>query len=216
VTVLRLATPAAADDLATFARRASQHDAEAVVRVVVAGTTAAFFASSVFDALALRTVALAEPAPRASDQVVEAVGLAARAASARELLDLPPPLPALRWVGPLPPRAGWRPTATLASAQVVAAVESGIAEFRQRVAAQAEPGRSLAAARAAMESVAADVWGRELAGEATVGLAHAAYAFGFLAPHGDVTIRAAGGWRRLDAAHGTVLTHRLDPLGVLS
>jgi hypothetical protein len=216
VTVLQLAAPAAADDLATFARRASRHDAEAVIRVVISGTTAAFFAATSFDALALRTAALAEPVASGHDEVVEAVGLAATAAAARGgRLELPAALPALRWIGPLPPRSGWRVTATLPAADVVATVEAGIAEFRSRVAAQAESGLSLAAARAAMESVAADVWGRDIGGDATVGLAHAGHAFGFLVPHGEVVVRAAGPWRRLDGAYGTVLTRRLDPLGLL-
>lgn len=215
MTTLLLGDPRAAADLATFARRASRHDAEAVIRVAAKGSTAAFFASTVFDALALRTVALAEPVEPPVDVVVEAVGLAARAATAQPALDLPPALPALRWIGPLPPRSGWRVTGTLASADVVATVEAGVAEFRARVANQAESGLSVAAARAAMEGVAADVWGRELAGGATVGLAHAAHAFGFLAPTGDVVVRAAGVWQRLDGAVGTVLGRRVSPLGAL-
>lgn len=202
---------AAATDLGTYARRIARHDAEAVLRVVAGEGTAAFFAQTPFQAVAARAVALREPVRPELDVVLEAATLAARAAGGGDPLELPPPVPALRWTAGLPPRSGWRETARLPSDRVSQAVGDGVAEFRRRAV---EVGAGRPGAGAVLESLAADVWSRELAGGVPVRLAHAADSYGFLGG-GDVVLRAAGPWHRLDAAYGSVFAREAVGLGLL-
>lgn len=201
------AHPGAAADLATFAQRVAKYEPDSVLRVVAHGAVAGCFAETPFDSLALRAVALAEPAD--IDVVVEAGNLAARAAGAAGAADrfeLPPALPALRWTSSLPPRSGWTELARLPLTAVVADVERGVEEFRTRAAGVAD-GKSLRAGRAALEGLAAEIWDRELAAGMPLRLAHAASSYGFLSGPGgaEVALRSVGSWWRLDAPHGSVL-----------
>lgn len=194
----------AAADLATFARRVARFDADAVIRIVADGLVAGCFAETPFDALALRAVALAEPL--SVDVVVEAGTLAARAVGTNGELELPVPVPAMRWASSLPPRSGWTELATLAGPDVAAAVAAGVDEFRRR-GPQATAGLALREGRAVLEKVAAEIWDRELAAGVPLRLAHAAESYGFLGG-GDVALRGVGPWWRLDAPHGSVLARR--------
>lgn len=196
--------PAAAADLATFARRVARFEADAVIRIVADGTVAGCFAETPFDALALRAVALAEPL--SADVVVEAGTLAARALGANGEMELPPALPALRWTSSLPPRSGWRELARLAGSEVVARVGAGVEEFRQR-GPDVTAGQALREGRASLEALAAEIWDRELVAGIPLRLAHAADSYGFLGD-GDVVLRGVGPWWRLDAPHGSVLARR--------
>ncbi len=193
--------PAAAADLATFARRVARFEADAVMRIVADGLVAGCFAETPFDALALRAVALAEPL--SADIVVEAGTLAARAVGTNGEVELPPALPALRWTTSLPPRSGWNELARLDGHDVAAQVADGVEEFR-RQAADVAGGLTLRAGRAALEGLAAQVWDRELTAGVPLRLAHAAESYGFLGD-GDVVLRGMGTWWRLDAPHGSVL-----------
>lgn len=194
--------PRATVDLATFARRVARFEPEAVTRIVASGTVAGCFAETPFDALALRAVALSEPAE--IDVVVEASTLAAKAVGAGGELELPPALPALRWASSLPPRSGWTELGRLPLAEVVAKVEEGIAEFRRRAPDEAG-GQDLRAGRAALEGLAAQIWDVELAHGVSLRLAHASSSYGFLSGDGEVVLRSVGSWQRLDAPNGTVL-----------
>lgn len=191
----------AAADLATFARRVAKYDAEAVIRIVADGSVAGCFAETPFDALALRAVALVSPL--SLDVVVEAGTLAARAVGERGELELPPPVPPLRWTSSLPPRSGWTELARLDGLDVVAQVGSGVDEFRRRAPAATE-GMALREGRAALEQLAAEIWDRELAAGVPLRLAHAAESYGFLGA-GEVVLRSVGQWWRLDARGGSVL-----------
>lgn len=193
--------PGAVADIGLFATRVARFEAEAVIRVVADGPVAAFFAETPFDALAMRAVALAVPAT--VDEVLEAGTLAARAAGDRGELELPPPVPALRWTSSLPPRSGWTELARLTDSEVSARVEAGIAEFRRR-APQLTEGGSRREGRTVLESLADEIWDRELAAGVPLRLAHAAESYGFLG-EGDVVLRGVGPWWRLDARYGSVL-----------
>lgn len=202
MTTLKPVDPGAAADLATFAHRVANFEPEAVIRMVSSGSVAGCFAETPFDALALRAVALAEPVEL--DVVVEAATLAARVAGASNELDLPPALPALRWATSLPPRSGWSELARLDVDEVVARVEQGVEEFKQRASVVAE-GASLRAGRAALEGLATEIWDRELEAGVPLRLAHAASSYGFLSGSGAVVLRSVGAWWRLDAPNGAVL-----------
>jgi hypothetical protein len=231
VSSLLLAHPQAARDLAAFAGRLAAADADAVVRVVARGARVGCFAATPFEVLVLRAAVLAEPLTL--DEVVEAGTLAARAASATPgdattRLELPPPVPALRWTGSLPPTSGWAPRGTIALDRARELVAGGIEEFRARVAAVPEADRS----RAVLESIAADVWEREEPPGVRVRLLHAASAYGFLADpptaadrgqDADATasevpgvaVAAAGRWTRVAAPYGTVLAREGSALDLL-
>lgn len=191
----------AAADLALFARRVARYEAEAVIRIVADGTVAGCFAETPFDALALRAVELASPL--SVDVVVEAGTLAARAVGDRGELELPPPVPALRWTTSLPPRSGWTVLTRLSGLEVAARVGSGVDEFRRQAPVVAD-GLALREGRAAMERLAADIWDQELAAGVPLRLAHTAESYGFLG-EGDVVLRSVGQWWRLDAHGGSVL-----------
>jgi len=191
----------AASDLATFARRVARFEPEAVIRIVAEGRVAGCFAETPFDALALRAVALA--APLSADVVVEAGTLAARAVGANGELELPPAVPALRWTSSLQPRSGWTELSRVAGTEVARRVAEGVEEFR-RGGPEVSAGLARREARAALEELAATIWARELAPGVPLRLAHAADSYGFLAA-GDVVLRAAGPWWRLDAPHGSVM-----------
>lgn len=202
MTVLVPERPGASADLATFAKRVAKYDAEAVVRVVSAGSVAGCFAETPFDVLALRAVKLARPIE--IDVVVEAANLAARAVGARGELELPAEVPPLRWAASLPPRSGFRVVGRLPLDVVNHRVESSIAEFKHRASGVTE-GTALREGRAALEGLAAELWDDELAAGIPVRLAHAASSYGFLSGDGDVELRLAGPWRRLDAPNGTIV-----------
>ena len=203
MTLLVPAHPGAASDLATFAKRVARYEPDAVVRIVAGGTVVGCFAETPFDALALRAVQLAEPIE--TDIVVEAATLAARAVGARGELELPPALPALRWTSSLPPRSGFTELARLPVSEVVARVDQGVEEFRTRAVGVTE-GLSLRAGRAALEGLATEIWDVELAAGIPLRLAHAASSYGFFGDGpGEVVLREAGAWWRLDAPHGSVL-----------
>lgn len=203
MTLLVPAQPGAASDLATFAKRVARFEPDAVVRIVAGGTVVGCFAETPFDALALRAVQLAEPIE--TDIVVEAATLAARAVGARGELELPPALPALRWTSSLPPRSGFTELARLPVSEVVGRVDQGVEEFRTRAVSVTE-GLSLRAGRAALEGLATEIWDVELAAGIPLRLAHAASSYGFFGDGpGEVVLREAGAWWRLDAPHGSVL-----------
>lgn len=199
-------------DLAVFAERAARHDPATPIRLVGSGDVLAAFVTTPFDCLGLRVARLAMPTDHGIDVVVEAVGFAARARSARDgLLRLPPRLPDVTWAQPLPPRTGWSEVGRLTAADVAARVASDTEEFRLQ-AATVPVGRG---ASAALEGIAGELWRTALIGDAPAGLAHAAHYLGFLAAEGDVVIRAVGRWRRLDSDHGVTVGSVSDPLGLL-
>lgn len=202
-------------DLALLAERASRHDATALARLVGHGEVLATFVSTAFDCLGMRASRLDDPAD-GLDVVVEAVGLAARARGAgdRRLVVLPAALPALSWTWPLPPRSGWAVDAELPQTQVRDAVAAGTSEFRARAAGVSAGPTSVRA----LESLAAEVWGRPLHGDYPARLAHTASYLGFLdagRPDNDVALLRCGPWRRLDASGGSTLVRVADPLGLL-
>jgi hypothetical protein len=201
MTVLVPRRPGGAADLAMFATRVARYEAEAVVRIVAAGSVAGCFAETPFDALALRAVELAEPVT--VDVVLEAGTLAARAVGDRGELELPPPVPALRWTSSLPPRNGWTVLATLPGSDVETRVQAGVEEFRRRAPSATED-MALREGRTALEKLAAEIWDSELAAGIPLRLAHAADSYGFLGG-GDVVLRSVGQWWRLDASYGSVL-----------
>lgn len=202
MTVLVPAHSGAAADLATFARRVTKFEPEAVMRIVSHGSAVGCFAETPFDVLALRAVSLTEPVEL--DVVVEAGTLAARAVGSGGELELPPALPALRWTSSLPPRSGFTELARLKQDDVRERVDKSIEEFKLRAPSLTE-GLALREGRTALEGLAAKLWDVELAGGVPLRLAHAAHSYGFLGGDGEVVLRKAGSWQRLDAPNGAIV-----------
>jgi hypothetical protein len=205
----------AAADLAVFATRVARFEAEAVIRIVASGKVVGCFAETPFDVLAMRALALASPLD--VDLVVEAGTLAARAVGDRGELELPPPVPALRWTTSMPPRSGWTELARLPLADVAGRVADGVAEFRRR-GPELAAGSARREGRVELEKLADEIWDRELAAEVPLRFAHAAESYGFLGGSGgpgssssvgagsaEVVLRSIGQWWRLDAPHGSIL-----------
>lgn len=198
-------------DLAVFAERAARHDPATPVRLVTTGDVLAAFVTTPFDCLGLRVTRLASPLDGDMDAVVEAVGLAARARAARDgRLRLPPRLADITWAQPLPPRSGWSEVGRLTAAEVAHRVAADTEEFRLQAAA-VPAGRGAAVA---LEGIAGALWRAALIGDAPAGLAHAAEYLGFLPDDGEIVVRAAGPWRRLDSGLGVTAGRVSDPLGL--
>lgn len=177
----------------------------------------AAFATTPFSCLGLRVARLRTPTEL--DLVVEAVGLAARCRSAVEgTVVLPPRLPDMSWTSPLPPRSGWKVVATTTRREALHRLRTDTDEFT-RLASEVQPGRG---ANAALEGLATQLWSRPWRDDAPARLVHAAEYLGFLdAPHapdekddGQVTLRRAGAWRRLDTPLGVTAARVSDPLGI--
>jgi hypothetical protein len=222
-----------AADLQTFLARARKLDDGAVVRLVGQGGVLAVYAAALHGpgtptVLALRVLALAEPA--AVDTTVPALSLVERFRHQDRLagsnggppahdsgspvrLPVPPAeVPSAGsagWAGLLPPRSGWSVQGVLDLRDLRRAARAGITE----VAA----GTPDLAGSAAVTRLRAAVWGRPLAGLADLpaGAAFAAEAFGFLGPdHPEhpgtpdddtVSLHRAGRWWRLSTTRGHVL-----------
>ena len=98
----------------------------------------------------------------------------------------------------------------LTAREVADRVAADTEEFRLQ-ATQVPAGRS---APAALEGIAAELWRAPLAGDAPARLAHASDYLGFLPDDGEVVVRSAGAWRRLDSPLGVCVSRVSDPLGL--
>ncbi|WP_246858375.1 hypothetical protein [Citricoccus sp. SGAir0253] len=205
-------------DLERYATRARTM-ADTGMRLQVAGTVLAAWVSvlqprglgdGVPVALGLRTFRLGRAgldgwdAVYALSSVLER--LARMASTGTPALALPPVTEQAAWTAVTPPRAGWRPVATVADDELQQVAQEGIRELGE--ALPQDPGASMVAqARAA-------VWGRLLGGAGPddgvlpAGAALAAHGLGFLRPGGSTAVHAAGPWVRLSGPSGFVLCRR--------
>lgn len=204
-----------ADDaaaLGVYLERLLAMDRTAAVRFVGIGRAAAAYtapplhgsASRGVTALAVRVVALADGAP-AFDRTVAAGRLL-------DSIDVSGPGPGgftlpeqlaggPSWAGLLPPRTGWLPLGEIPVARLAEVVTQGNADFRFG---------ALGRDRAALDTLAEEIWTRELPHGLRWRAAHAAAAMGFLGPSpetdGDqARIASHTRWLRVDTPYGTVL-----------
>ncbi len=205
--------------LGVYLERLLALDKTAAVRFVGIGRVAAAYtapplhgsASRGVTVLTVRTVAFAEGTPpfdrtvgagRLLDAIrVNGGGSGAGTASVAYVALPDPLLGGPSWAGLLPPRTGWQPLGEIPLRRLAEAVAQGNADFRF-----AALGRD----RAALDSLAEEIWTRELPHGLRWRAAHAAATMGFLGPRpesGDETARVATHtrWLRLDTPYGTVL-----------
>jgi len=216
MTALEFADPDDAAALGVYLERLLALDKTAAVRFVGIGRAAAAYtapplhgsASRGVTALAVRAVALAGDA-QSFDRTVAA----GRLLDAIRVNDdgsagfvLPDPLTGgPSWAGLLPPRTGWRPVGEVPVRLLAEVVAQGNADFRFG---------ALGRDRAALDTLAEEIWTRELPHGLRWRAAHAAAAMGFLGPRPESSADAARiaahhRWLRLDTPYGTVLERGL-------
>lgn len=204
--------PGDAGALGVYLERLLALDKTAAVRFVGIGRAAAVYsapplhgsASRGVTVLAVRTVALADDA-RPFDRTVAAGRLldAIRTdPDGRATFTLPDSLlGGPSWAGLLPPRTGWQVLGEIPLRRLAEVVSQGNADFRFN---------ALGRDRAALDTLAEEIWTRELPYGLRWRAAHGAATMGFLGPQPESsadTARVASHtrWLRLDTPYGTVL-----------
>ncbi|MGH6657342.1 MAG: hypothetical protein ACRDVE_19335 [Actinocrinis sp.] len=204
--------PDDASALGVYLERLLAMDKTAAVRFVGIGRAAAAYcapplhgsASRGVTVLAVRVVALADGAAPfdrtvAAGRLLDAIETGGSGPAG---FTLPGQLVGgPSWAGLLPPRAGWVPLGEVPLARLAEVVAQGNADFRFG---------ALGRDRAALDTLAEEIWTRELPHGLRWRAAHAASAMGFLGPSaqsGDEKARIATHtrWLRLDTPYGTVL-----------
>lgn len=202
-----------ASALGIYLERLLALDKTAAVRFVGIGRAAAAYtapplhgsASRGVAVLTVRTVALAEgsqPFDRtvAAGRLLDAIRTDADDGSAT--FTLPDPLlGGPSWAGLLPPRTGWQPLGEIPLRRLAEAVAQGNADFRFG---------ALGRDRTALDTLAEEIWTRELLHGLRWRAAHAAATMGFLGPKPESSAESSrvashARWLRLDTPYGTVL-----------
>ncbi|GGH39025.1 hypothetical protein [Microbacterium album] len=199
---LVLADADTAQDALTFARRAARIGDEGV-RLQGSGgvlvmSAAALAPHGILDrtptVLALRVIA-ADPELQC-DLVVSELSETEDPTS----LGLPDTAIAPAWAGIAPPRAGWEPQGEIPAATLAARAQWGIAAVAERVPRDA--------GEEVVRAVRGDVWGApddDLAG-LPLGVAFAAFSFGFIAGEEQARVTMSGRWTRVTLQRGHVLS----------
>lgn len=199
---LRLADAHSAHDALTFAGRAAQAGADGVrlqgAGGVLAMTAAALAPQGLLDrtptVLAMRVLA-ADPELECDLVVTELSPTDDPAA-----LALPDTAIAPAWAGVAPPRSGWQRAGEISAATLASRAQWGIAAVAERL--PKDPGED------AVRSIRGAVWGMpdaELA-DLPLGVAFAAFAFGFIGGEEDARVMSSGRWTRVTLRRGHVLT----------
>jgi hypothetical protein len=208
-----------ADDaaaLGVYLERLLALDKTAAVRLVGIGQAAAAYtapplhgsASRGVTALTARVVELAgdsEPFDRtvAAGRLLDAIRVDGDGSAGFQLPD--PLAGGPSWAGLLPPRTGWQPLGEVPVRRLAEVVAQGNADFRFS---------ALGRDRAALDTLAEEIWTRELPHGLRWRAAHAAAAMGFLGANPErstetARIAAHTRWLRLDTPYGTVLERTL-------
>lgn len=207
---LVLADADSASDALTFSGRAAMAGAEGV-RLQAAGgvlamTSAALAPQGLLDrtptVLAMRVLA-ADPELQC-DLVVSEL----RATDDPVALELPDTALAPAWAGISPPRGGWSARDTIAAATLASRAQWGIAAVAERLPTDA--GEDV------VRAVRGSVWGSPDAdlGGLPLGVAFAAFAFGFIGGEEQARVMTAGRWTRVTLRRGHVLTRGPAAVGL--
>jgi hypothetical protein len=208
-----------ASGLGVYLERLLALDKTAAVRFVGIGRAAAAYtapplhgsASRGVTVLTVRTVGLAEGSPSfdrtvAAGRLLDAIRMDAGDGPAT--FTLPDPLlGGPSWAGLLPPRTGWQPLGEIPLRRLAEAVAQGNADFRFG---------ALGRDRAALDTLAEEIWTRELPHGLRWRAAHAAATMGFLGPKPESSTESARvashtRWLRLDTPYGTALERGVRP-----
>lgn len=198
MTSLALADEHERAGLAQYLERLVALDNRAAVRLQAADQVLGVWCGPPFEVVALKPLALREPAQLditvSAQRVLDRVGEG-------PAFEPPPSVTGPSWVGLLPPRTGWELRGQSDVANVRAAVESAKDFFKLRTEGITE--------RSTLETVANDVWERACLAEVPTRSAHAAEALGLLGPgDGEVLAFSTDSWTRLSAPGGSVAARR--------
>lgn len=199
---LVLADPDTARDALTFAGRAAHAGDEGVrlqaSRGVLAMTSAALAPHGLLDRtptiLAMRVVA-ADPELEC-DLVVSGVEETDDPAQ----LALPDTALSPAWAGVSPPRAGWTESGSVDAAVLATRAQWGIAAVAHQVPKDA--------GEDAVRAVRASIWGQpdDDLGGLPLGVAFAAFSFGFIGGAETARVLTAGRWTRITLGRGHILS----------
>ncbi|HLS92814.1 MAG TPA: hypothetical protein VK015_04790 [Microbacterium sp.] len=199
---LVLADPDSARDALTFAGRASRTGDGGVrlqaQRGVLVMTAAALSPQGLLDrtptVLAMRMLH-ADPELEC-DFVVSELSPAADASQ----LELPDQAISPAWAGVAPPRGGWERTGELDAATLASRAQWGIAAVAHQLPTDA--------GEDAVRAVRGSVWGQpdDDLGGLPLGVAFAAFTFGFIAGEERAAVFTSGRWTRVSLARGHVVT----------
>lgn len=184
--------------LVQYLERLVALDNRAAVRLQAGGAVVGVWSGPPFEVVALRPVALGEPAQ--VDATVSAQRLLERARDGIQI-ELPAVVSGPTWVGLLPPRSGWEERLRGDVGNVRAAVEMAKHFFHERAEGVTD--------RTALETIAHDVWERTCLAEVPVRAAHAAEMLGLMGPAEGVAVAyATDSWTRLALPGGSVAARR--------
>lgn len=199
---LVLADPESAQDALTFAGRSTRVGGEGVrlqaENGVLVMTAAALAPRGLLDrtptVLAMRMLH-ADP-ELVCDVVVEEL----TETSDPSQLQLPEQGLAPAWAGVAPPRGGWEQTGEIASQTLATRAQWGIAAVAHQVPTDA--------GEEAVQTVRGSVWGPDDddLGGLPLGVAFAAFSFGFIAGSENAPVFRSGRWTRVSLARGHVLS----------
>ena len=206
------ADPSDAAALGVYLERLLALDKTAAVRFVGIGRAAAAYsapplhgsASRGVTVLAVRAVALsdgAQPFDRtvAAGRLLDAIRTDPDGGASFTLPDAL--LGGPSWAGLLPPRTGWQPVGEIPLRRLAEVVSQGNADFRFG---------ALGRDRAGLDTLAEEIWTRELPYGLRWRAAHTASAMGFLGPQPESSADSArvashARWLRLDTPYGSAL-----------
>lgn len=198
---LRLADADSARDALTFAGRAAQAGADGVRLQGANGVLAMTAAPLAPQGLLDRTPTVLAMRVLAADPELECDLVVAELAATDDpvALGLPDTAIAPAWAGVAPPRGGWEPRGRISAATLASRAQWGIAAVAERL--PQNPGEE------AVRAVRGAVWGapdEELRG-LPLGVAFAAFTFGFIGGEEDARVMASGRWTRVTLRRGHVI-----------
>lgn len=219
---LRFAEVETLQDLSTYVARARSLDSEGAIRLQARGAALAAWVQVLPGqgmlgaglVLGLRVMELDHPHDVDVTVPLSAVSdrLARRpsAGDVSAVLSIPPMTVAPAWAAISPPRGGWQLVGSIADDALLAAANQGIEEVAE--------GTPAGAGAAAVATLRARVWGRELpveaapsdvsddaGGSAPAGTGLAAYALGFARGGQTSSVFSSGPWTRVSLRNGAIL-----------
>ena len=198
-----------AQGLAVYLERVVGLDGRAAVRLQAQGEVLGVWSGPPFDVLALRPVALAEPA--AIDRTVSAQRfLDAMGTALGDAIPVPAAVMGPGWAGLLPPKSGWSEIGRLSVESLNSSVASGVTSFRAKADSVPEESRT----QDQLDQWAREVWRTPVVGGIPLRAAHAADRLGLLGPDGEAVAYQAGAWKRLAVPGGSVALRDVDVPGL--
>lgn len=199
---LVMADPESARDVLTFAGRASRAGEDGVRIQAAAGTLVMTAAALAPRGLLDRTpTVLAMRMLRADPELqCDFVVASLEAGDEPQSLTLPDEAISPAWAGVAPPRAGWADAGEIDAATLANRAQWGIAAVAHQL--PDSPGED------AVRAVRGSVWGQpdeDLLG-LPLGVAFAAFTFGFISGEERASVFTAGRWTRVSLARGHVLS----------